>query len=138
MRITFVRPAAGDIDHETLWGAVLAVSVAGGAAWVHWLGLPPFVCPFRWLTGLPCPACGATHAFAALVDGHLAASLAFHPVVAPGCIVAVLYIVYAAIVVSLRLPRLRVALDGRDTGIARWAAVGAISAFWAVRIATWH
>jgi hypothetical protein len=138
MRIRFLRPAARDIDHEMLWGSVLAVSGAAGAAWVHWLGLPPLVCPFRWLTGVPCPACGATHAFAALVDGHLAASLAFHPAVAPGCLIAFLYIVYAGTVVALRLPRLRVALDRGDARIARWATVGAICALWAARIATWH
>jgi hypothetical protein len=134
MRITFVRPAAGEIDHEMLWGSVFAVSLAGGAAWVHWLGLPPVVCPFRWITGLPCPACGATHAFAALLNGHLAASLAFHPAVAPGCLLGVLYAAYAFVVVALQLPRLRLAPDRRDAAIARWTTVGAIGAFWALRI----
>lgn len=138
MRISFNRPAARDTDYERLWGSVFAVSFAGGAAWVHWLGLPPLVCPFRWLTGVPCPTCGATHAFAALVDGHLAASLAFHPAVAPACLLGILYIVYSLIVVAMRLPRLRLTLDRRDATITRWATVAAIGAFWAARIATWH
>jgi len=32
-------------------------------------------CPFRALTGLLCPGCGATRALAALVHGHLAEAL---------------------------------------------------------------
>jgi hypothetical protein len=40
---------------------------------------PPWiVCPFRLLTGLPCPMCGMTRAVASLLRGNWQDALAFH------------------------------------------------------------
>ena len=39
----------------------------------------PIICPFRLVTGLPCPGCGTTRSVAALLDGRLADSLSFNP-----------------------------------------------------------
>lgn len=36
-------------------------------------------CPFRWLTGWPCPGCGMTRAFGALVQGQWERALSLHP-----------------------------------------------------------
>lgn len=50
------------------------------AATPQWLrsGVGPG-CPFRALTGLPCPLCGGTHACAALVQGDWAGAWAASP-----------------------------------------------------------
>jgi len=41
---------------------------------------PTFVlCPFRFLTGLPCPGCGMTRAFCHLAHGHFVSALQFNP-----------------------------------------------------------
>ncbi|HBZ65072.1 MAG TPA: DUF2752 domain-containing protein [Lachnospiraceae bacterium] len=53
--------------------------------------LPP--CLFRFVTGLPCPGCGGTRAFAAVLRGDLIHAFFYHPVV-PFCYV--LYIVFMA------------------------------------------
>ncbi|MBI4876266.1 MAG: DUF2752 domain-containing protein [Acidobacteria bacterium] len=46
--------------------------LAGAALWCalapRWLEPAP-LCGFRWLTGLPCPFCGMTHALPALARG---------------------------------------------------------------------
>ncbi|HZO52433.1 MAG TPA: DUF2752 domain-containing protein [Bryobacteraceae bacterium] len=36
-------------------------------------------CPFRWATSLPCPFCGLTRGVAALLHGHVAEAVSFHP-----------------------------------------------------------
>jgi hypothetical protein len=40
---------------------------------------PPFVCPFRSVTGIPCPLCGMTTSVEAAVHGHLGAAAAATP-----------------------------------------------------------
>ncbi|MDD2545765.1 MAG: DUF2752 domain-containing protein [Burkholderiaceae bacterium] len=44
---------------------------------------PALACPFRWLTGLPCPLCGGTHACAALLQGQWGAAWQAHPGAVP-------------------------------------------------------
>jgi hypothetical protein len=39
----------------------------------------PTVCPFKLVTGLPCPGCGTTRAVAALLDGRFSDSIGFNP-----------------------------------------------------------
>ncbi|MBL8241653.1 MAG: DUF2752 domain-containing protein [Bryobacterales bacterium] len=41
---------------------------------------PPawMICPFRAVTGLPCPMCGMTRGIAALIHGQWRAAVAFH------------------------------------------------------------
>ena len=55
------------------------------------LSMPP--CPFRLLTGRPCPACGLTGSVSAALRGHLRRAAALHrlgPVVAAAVVVAAL------------------------------------------------
>ena len=42
-------------------------------------GVSLFPCPFKQLTGLPCPGCGMTHATVALLRGDFRAMLSYHP-----------------------------------------------------------
>lgn len=60
-------------------GAALAwpLAIASTPTWLR-SGLGPG-CPFRALTGLPCPLCGGTHACAALVQGDWAGAWAANP-----------------------------------------------------------
>jgi hypothetical protein len=64
--------------------------------------LPP--CPFRAATGLPCPLCGSTRAFALAVRGD-GAWLTYN---APWVVLAVLAIVAGALVLAGALPLARV------------------------------
>lgn len=82
------RPPA--VQLGLLWGAAavgavaLAVSMRGSAAKVLAL-LPP--CPFKAVTGLPCPACGSGRASAALAAFDLPSAFASNPLFALGALV---------------------------------------------------
>ena len=58
-------------------------------------------CPFRAITGVPCPTCGFTRALLALLRGDLMGSLRLHPMLIP-VVVSVLLFLHAG---PLKLPR---------------------------------
>jgi hypothetical protein len=127
------RPLEGrEVDHERLW---LSVALAGAALVVLWLAagheeLPRVVCPFRHITGIPCVTCGGTRAVLALTRGDVQAAFIWNPLVAAFAIAALAWLLYAAIVTTLRAPRLRVRLGARDRFLFRAAAWVAIASNW--------
>ena len=42
-----------------------------------------FPCPFRYVTGIPCPACGAAHALNDLLSGNVSMSFRRNPLAVP-------------------------------------------------------
>ena len=136
MMVRLVRLGPADLDHELLWGSVTAASLFVAVTWLRWIGPPSLVCPFHWLTGIPCPTCGATRALAALVSGHVGLSIRLHPAGAPGALLLGLYLIFAIVVVAFRLPRIRLALDANEMAAARWSVLALGAAFWVVHIVT--
>lgn len=91
------------------------------------------ICLFRRLTGIPCPGCGMTRAFAHLAKGEWAAAWANHPfsfVLAPQFGLA--WLAWGLALAG----RLRLALD--DPRIPRLliGETAVLVAFWLVRLAT--
>jgi hypothetical protein len=85
--------------------------------------LPP--CPFRAATGLPCPLCGATRAFALAVRGD-GAWTAYN---APWVVVAALAVAAGALALAgVRLPRAR-------APVAVAAALLVVAVAWAYALA---
>ena len=75
-----IRPAAG---RGTLLGVSLfVVAYVGGAVAVD-PSVFPVLCPFRLITGLPCPLCGLTHGLHVLSRGDWSAAFQAHPLVVP-------------------------------------------------------
>jgi len=126
----------GEPDPELLWGSVLGASALIGSLWLH-AGLPTPLCPLHAVTGLPCPTCGSTRAAIALVHGDLATALAWNPLMTLVMIGAALYVLYAAVVVIGKIPRLRWTPPSRSEsrGI-RIGVILLISINWAYLI--WH
>jgi hypothetical protein len=85
-------------DTRILAGGMLVAAVVWPRLPVH----PPLACPFRTLTGMPCPLCGMTRAVVAAMHGHLLESLRFNPA---GILVVVLAL---ALLAGLRLDRVRI------------------------------
>jgi hypothetical protein len=62
----------------------------------------PVICPFRLVTGLPCPGCGLTRSWVYLTHGQWRDSFAAHPF---GWLLAAVAIVLAVAVVTARVRR---------------------------------
>jgi hypothetical protein len=93
----------------------------------------PTLCPFRLLTGLPCPGCGMGHALVFALRGDLASSLRFHPLGLPLLASWTAWLAWGAI----NLARGRSFSDGIPGLVRRpstsWAALAAVLAVYAFR-----
>jgi uncharacterized protein DUF2752 len=100
--------------------------------WVPPEGARFIICPFRRMTGVPCPGCGLTRAFAHLAKGEWAAALRDHPL-AP---LVALELLGAWLVWGLaETDRWRLAIASRVDRIVLWNG-GALLVVWFGRIAT--
>jgi hypothetical protein len=93
----------------------------------------PQVCPFKILTGLDCPGCGASRAANALLRGHLGLAVDHNllfVVLLPVALVA--YAVWALRSVGVPLPAIRLPKG--------WVPVLVvlIAAFWGLRLLPWE
>jgi len=79
------------------------------------------LCPFKALTGLPCPGCGMTHAFLSLGRLDLAGAFAWNPLVFPLAALIVLYL-------AGRVPR------ALRSGLVVNSALLGVLVFWGVRL----
>ena len=126
------KPTPEERQVALLWGVVTAASIVLRPLWLALAPLAPR-CPFRALTGVPCPTCGTTHAAVALLHGHVGAALAANPLAAVAGIVFVVGGVSAPVWVALRGP-----IPQLPTPLPRWmrALMGAILlASWAYVVA---
>jgi hypothetical protein len=115
-----------------LAGAAGLAAVVALHFWVPPAGAAFILCPFRRLTGVPCPGCGMTRALAHLAKGEWTAALRDHPL-AP-----VLAAEACAAWAACGLPaadRLRQRAAAAADRWVLWNAV-ALGAVWLLRLAT--
>lgn len=94
----------------------------------HLLGLPT-LCPFRVMTGLPCPGCGMTRALCCLCHGRFADALWYHPAV-PLVVLGLAAAAVYGIATGKRLPE-------RPVAVGSQIAIAACFAVWLCRMAHW-
>ncbi|RYG48378.1 DUF2752 domain-containing protein [bacterium] len=118
-----------------IWGAVTAFGIflkadPHGHGTHQSLGLPP--CPSVLLLGRPCPGCGLTTSWTALLHGDFGTAFRAHPL---GPLLYLGYTVSALL--SLYLARKSLRFDPADRRIERAMMIGAAAffAFGAVRMA---
>jgi hypothetical protein len=100
----------------------------------------PSFCPFKLMTGLPCPGCGMTRSVVALLHGDVPASAFFHPLGVP-FVLAMLALAVADAFSWWRGCRAGQSsrpaswlLERVMTTPAPWVAIGALTVVWLVRL----
>ncbi len=68
----------GEVQRSLVLASLGAATLVASFAYAPWAESGPVLCPFRLLTGLPCPGCGLTRSFCAMAHGHLHSALGFH------------------------------------------------------------
>ncbi|MDO8804941.1 MAG: DUF2752 domain-containing protein [Elusimicrobiota bacterium] len=127
MRSTSSSPSRSKTDPLRIaaWALLAATALSGPlhlAGYTLLSALPKTIlCPFRALTGLPCPGCGMTHAFLALGRLDFAGAYSFNPLVFPLAALTVLF-------VAGRVPR------SVRSGITVNLALLGVLAFWGGRL----
>lgn len=95
----------------------------------------PVLCPFRLVSGLPCPGCGMTRAFSLLWQGRVLESLSFHALAplafAVFCLLPLAYAAERWTGPWDRLPPLR------TSRALAWAIASLMMVHHAVRLAWW-
>lgn len=107
MRLRWRDRSARKPDHELIWLAVSAASMAVAAVWLGF-ALPWPRCAFLAVTGLPCVTCGATRSLIAFLQGDFPSALRWNPLVFVAFCALIAFDLYAAIVLVGRTPRLRI------------------------------
>ncbi|MFN2542172.1 MAG: DUF2752 domain-containing protein [Chthoniobacterales bacterium] len=130
MRFTLRQLKPQELDHELIWLSVSLGSLALAVAWLV-AGLPWPHCLFHDLTGLPCLTCGATRATIEFFHAHPVAALRWNPLVFGLLCALTLYDVYAFSMITLRAPRLRLALPSvAAKKYARLLVIAALALNW--------
>jgi hypothetical protein len=125
--VRWCKPQKEDKQLAWLW---FGVDVSAVLLRPFWLAVAPMLppCPFRALTGVPCPSCGTTRAAISLLHGDVIASLADNPLASLAGI---------AFVVGGALVPLWISLGGKLPALPRplplWLRMTAV----AVLIANW-
>ena len=130
MQVVWRPLAPGETDHELLW---LNVSLGGLAAAAIWLALhlPWPYCLFHAMTGHPCATCGATRSAIAFFHGQFLTAWKWNPLAFAGYCALSIFDAYAAIVLIMRAPRLRlVQMTSFEKNLARVALVALLLLNW--------
>jgi Protein of unknown function (DUF2752) len=128
MHISLRYKNPGDIEFGIVYGTIALLALIAARVLPVQEILPP--CPFRAVTGIPCPSCGTTRSLVHLAHGDIAGSLILNPLFSLAMITA-LFLLFAR---AARLPfnRSRITLTHtrREGTLLRAGMAGIFLANW--------
>jgi hypothetical protein len=131
-------PPQRRINYEAIWLIVSIGSLGVSVAWFA-SGLPWPRCAFHDLTGLPCLTCGATRATVEFLHGHFLPALGWNPLVFVILCGLVVFNLYAAAVLLVHAPRIRIArLTTFEKRSATIVVIAAVALNWIYLLSHWR
>ncbi len=134
MQIVLNKRAPGQIEFGIIYGGIVLLALLAGR-FLPVLALAPS-CAFKALTGVPCPTCGSTRSIVYLSHGDLAPAFFMNPLVLAGALAALVYLLYSLFTFFFVVPRIAVALSGKEKDRVRALAVLLIFANWLYLVIT--
>jgi len=128
MEVTFRKRERGGIEFGIIYG-LIALLALSAARFLPVLTVAPS-CPFKALTGLPCPTCGSTRSIVHLAHGNFTAALAMNPLICILFTAAVIGLFYGILAKVAELPGFGIALSDREKNAFRVAAVLILLSNW--------
>ena len=119
------RPGA-----ELFWTAGLGASLLVAAAVVPFDRLPIPLCPLRLLFHQPCPACGGTRAFVAVVRGELTHALWMNPLATLLALAAAMSAVWLLLRVTVVRRSIEIVFTPREVMTLRWLLPSVVAVNW--------
>jgi phosphatidylserine synthase len=130
MRLVHRALDPAEIDHERLWGWVGLAAAVCGATILATVGPLTVACPFKHLSGLPCPTCGSTRAVMALLEGEWSDALWLNPATTLAIVCSTVTIPIALWTSRAGHRRWRLVVTSREAGWIRLGALAVIAAQW--------
>jgi hypothetical protein len=131
---TLYQPMLAPLAAQRKWVFGLAAigAVQVGLSLAH---LPGWICPFRAITGLPCPGCFMTTSIDELFRGQVGAAFRTHAF-APLFLLAYLVVLGVALLPGSLYQRALAWLEAseRRTGVMGWMLIG-LMLYWVIRLA---
>ena len=137
MRAEFVRGTSGyRAPRAAVVAAIILVALGLAVAWLQASHEGPVVCPFRVVTGLPCPTCGLVRATGSLLHGRIGEAVRTNPfdaffltvVVPVGIVFWFLNLVFGVAV--------RISSNRTERAATWWIVAALVAANWAYVLAT--
>ena len=134
MQIVLNKRAPGRIEFGIIYGGIVLLSLLAGR-FLPVLALAPS-CAFKTLTGVPCPTCASTRTIVYLSHGDVASAFFMNPLVLAGALAALVYLFYSLFTFFFDVPRVVVALSGKEKDRIRVLAALPILANWLYLVIT--
>lgn len=135
MSLCWRKISGSELPLGLIYAVISILAVAGARLAVDGVAFKGYFCPFKFITGIPCPTCGITRAYAAVSHLDFAQALGLNPLMVIVLVGVWIWglVSFSGSVYRGRVPR--ISATGNAATAMRVFVVAAIAANWAYLIA---
>jgi len=128
MRISLKHMSPGEIEYGIIYGAIAIFALVLARVIPVLDILPP--CPFKAVTGIPCPTCGTARSLVHLAHGDIAGALILNPLFSLAMMTALIIFFARSARLSFNRPRIALTFTNREDTLLRVGIAGVFFVNW--------